>query len=175
MAPSYTRIVSLLLLLAIHAVGVLSNWGPYAASKDQGLRNIQNDVLAKVSREQALHLERGGLYYKRNDEDVNLPEKYFQPALEHAKKNGVKYVDSRDRYLYFYSIIEPKTNLGKELNLKSLGKHAYSSVLWEYNPNDNKIDIVSVARVQPTIIEKQYNPNFKWKLQPFEEALRLVH
>ncbi|KAJ1036850.1 hypothetical protein NDA10_006633 [Ustilago hordei] len=155
MAPSYTRIVSLLLLLAIHAVGVLSNWGPYAASKDQGLRNIQNDVLAKVSREQALHLERG--------------------ALEHAKKNGVKYVDSRDRYLYFYSIIEPKTNLGKELNLKSLGKHAYSSVLWEYNPNDNKIDIVSVARVQPTIIEKQYNPNFKWKLQPFEEALRLVH
>ncbi|KAJ1021976.1 hypothetical protein NDA18_005213 [Ustilago nuda] len=174
MAPSYTRIVSLLLLLVIHAVGVLSNWGPNPVSDDPSLRRIQNDVLAKVSREQGLHLGNSGLFYQRRDKDVNLPNKYFKSALKHAKKNGVKYVDARDRYLYFYSIIEPKTKLGQDLKLGQLGKHAYSSVLWEYSPDDNKIDIVSVARVQPTIGTK-YEPNFEWKMQPFEEVLQLVH
>ncbi|SOV03746.1 uncharacterized protein UDID_15322 [Ustilago sp. UG-2017a] len=175
MAPSYTRIVSLLLLLAIHAVGVLSGWGPKPHYKDSHTLYIHNNMLGETSIHQALVLKENNLFYQRNDMKVNLPSDYFGQALEHAKEHGVQYIGSPEGKLYFYSIIQPDTDLGRKLGLKSkLGKHGYSSVLWEYNKENKNLDIVSVARVEPTLLSKEV-PDFHWKTQPFEEVLQLVH
>ncbi|SPC67635.1 uncharacterized protein UHOD_11782 [Ustilago sp. UG-2017b] len=132
-------------------------------------------MLGKASIDQALHLKENGLYYHRKDKDVNLGSRHFDRALEHAQEHGLKYVDAHDGKLYFYSIIQPHTDLGLELGLESkLGKHGYSSVLWEYNKEHNKLDIVSVARVKPIVLLEEVS-DFHWNMQPFKEALELVH
>ncbi|SAM83124.1 uncharacterized protein UBRO_20378 [Ustilago bromivora] len=114
MAPSYTRIVSLLLLLAIHAVGVVSAWGfgwsgsggwpkgqvltaegfrsGSSGSDSELLQQVRNTMLAKAARNQAQALFNHGIPYILDDKEVELRERHFDRALNHAKQYGAKYV-----------------------------------------------------------------------------------
>ncbi|SPC67298.1 uncharacterized protein UHOD_11487 [Ustilago sp. UG-2017b] len=73
--------------------------------------------------------------------------------------------------LYFYSIIQPHTDLSKDMRLRSeLGRHGYVSVLWEQNNNWEEPSIIAVSKA--TAVDNVKDRSFIWQMEPFEEVLK---
>ncbi|SPC63253.1 uncharacterized protein UHOD_12079 [Ustilago sp. UG-2017b] len=186
MVSRHTRIVSLLLLLAIHAVGVLSAWGFGSPGRGEwpegqiltdkgyvaaiGPEGARNTFLGQAAMNKAVALYRHGITYTSIDNKVKLHEDEFGEALEIAKKDGGGYVGhDRQKDHYFYSIIKPDTKLGQRLGLRPwhrmpfFGSKRYASVLWKHT-NGKDFSIVAVTK---------FKTDYKidWKLKPFEEVL----
>lgn len=81
---------------------------------------------------------------------------FYLKALELAH-DGSKYVDTftnpflarPTKNVYFYSIIHPQTNLGREMKLDR--DNAVASILWKYNANQDWTDIVHIDRIKTGI------------------------
>ncbi|SOV03373.1 uncharacterized protein UDID_12079 [Ustilago sp. UG-2017a] len=183
MVSRRTRIVALLLLLAIHAVGVVSalgfhfrgrsEWPEGHVLTDKGYivstipEAERSTALGDAARSKAHALYFHGITYTLKDNKVKLRQREFSKALKLAKEDGGSYVGSKGQDRYFYSIIKPETELGKSLGLRpSSGTPTYASVLWKHT-NGNEPSIVGVTK-----FETSHKMN--WVMEPFEEVLKRV-
>ncbi|SOV03374.1 uncharacterized protein UDID_06592 [Ustilago sp. UG-2017a] len=191
MAPRHTRIVSLLLLLAIHAVGVLSAWG-FGSSRSGGgsgggsgsgsgsgggsdyVPPVHPEMRRAAEQDQTLALSaQGHTYFSRGRGDYSHIRSFDNRALDLAKQRGVKYVGTSGQELYFYSIIQPQTDLGKAMGFgKKLGKQGYVSVLWEHNKNWEEPSIIDASKASH--VTNSPDHSFHWQMEPFEEVLKRV-
>ncbi|KAJ1039793.1 hypothetical protein NDA10_000557 [Ustilago hordei] len=170
MVSRHTRIISLLLLLAIHAVGVVSAWGFGSSGSDYDPK-VHATMRTKAEYDQLAALTGQKKIFSRGNKDLSHDSRFRDKAFEHARAHGAKLVGSDAQELYFYSIIQPDTKLGKAMHLKrKVGNHGYVSVLWEYNKNWDKPSIFAVTRVKP--LDKVENPPFKWPMEPYEKILQ---
>ena len=171
MAPRHTRIVFLLLLLAINAVGVLSAGASSSRGSDY-VPEVHTQMFGEAERDQTLALSaQGHTYFSRGRGDYSHIRSFDNRALDLAKQRGIKYVGTSGQELYFYSIIQPDTDLGKAMGFEQkLGKHGYVSVLWEHNKNWKEPSIIAVSKASHVTISQYHS--FHWQMEPFEEVLR---
>ncbi|KAJ1580250.1 hypothetical protein NDA11_002117 [Ustilago hordei] len=172
MAPRHTRIVFLLLLVAIHAVGVLSA----GASSSSGsgsvyIPEVNNQMFLAAEEDQIKALSSGEhTYFSKGRRKFSDNPSFANRALELAKQHGVRSVGESAQEHYFYSIIRPNTALGKDMGLKEkLGEDGYVSVLWEHNKNWEKPTIIDASDAFSR--SKGRDRSFIWKLDRFKDVL----
>ncbi|SAM83707.1 uncharacterized protein UBRO_06592 [Ustilago bromivora] len=173
MAPRHTRIVSLLLLLAIYAVGVLSAGASSSRGSDY-VPEVHKQMFdtAEIDQTQALK-DQGHTYLSRGRGDYSHIHSFDNRALVLAKQRGVKYVGTSGQELYFYSIIQPHTELGKAMGFRPrLGKHGYVSVLWEHNKNWKNPSMIDAS--EASHVTGVQDHSFIWQMEPFEKVLERV-
>ncbi|KAJ1021309.1 hypothetical protein NDA18_005549 [Ustilago nuda] len=173
MAPRHTRIVALLLLLAIHAVGVLS-LGPSTSWGTDYVPEVHKQMFDEAEKRQTeALLEREHTYFSRGPRDFSSKQTFVDRALDHAKQRGVRFVGTDGQELYFYSIIQPHNDLGKDIGLEPKpGRYGYVSFLWEYNKNWKNPKLIRAF--QAFSVPKDQDRSFHWQMKPFNEVLKLV-
>ncbi|SPC63252.1 uncharacterized protein UHOD_12078 [Ustilago sp. UG-2017b] len=167
MVSRHTRIVSLLLLLAIHAVGVLSAWGfgsPGRGEWPEGQVLTDKGYVAstQLNEEHSAMLANAKEHYKNDLKLHNiaitsikngdkLHEDEFGEALDIANRDEATYIGKSGQDGYIASIIRPSSKLGQRLGLRPwrripfFGRKRYASVLWKHT-NGKDFSIVAVTK-----------------------------
>ncbi|SOV03372.1 uncharacterized protein UDID_12078 [Ustilago sp. UG-2017a] len=167
MVSRRTRIVALLLLLAIHAVGVVSAWGFRSPDRgewpegqvltDKGYVDItqQNEehhpMLANAGERYREYLKKHNPAITSMKNGGKLHENEYGEALKIANRDGSTHMGVYGKDEYIASIIDPSSKLGKRLGLRPWGRipyfspKRYASVLWKHTEG-GELSIVGVTK-----------------------------
>ena len=170
MVSRRTRIVALLLLLAIHAVGVVSafnfrspdrgEWPQGQVLTDYGYVTPSTQIdrkhhlmLAIAEGRYRTDLKERNIRIVSMKNGVKLHENEYDEALEIANRGESTYIGKADQDHYIASIIRPSSELGRRLGLRPWRRIPFFSpkrhtrVLWKYT-DGGKLSIVGVTKLK---------------------------
>ena len=177
----FTKLYRLLVVPSLFLIISLFTIRTNAAGSSSS--NLADDMYTASALDQASKFSSSNLKWKNLGPypSTSIPPNFQSSAWDLARTHGVQPLPLAQKSRnfgfakkpkgegekWFYSIVKPETELGRNMGLMDgsrKGKNSAASVLWKYNQREGRGEVVRVDKVR--------DRGFEWNLERLEDVIR---